>query len=138
MFDHCLYFTTTALARVLERHWTRAFKPFGLTPSQGFMLRVALAKPGLLQSRLADEMVISRPTATRTLDGLQKLGLLERRATGTDGRESAIYPTDTAIALQHTLNAASGQVTASLKKKLGADVFTTAVDQVRAVRNALD
>ena len=50
MFDHCFYFNTTALARILEREWTRAFKPFGLTPSQAFMLRVVLEKPALLQS----------------------------------------------------------------------------------------
>jgi DNA-binding MarR family transcriptional regulator len=78
MFDHCLYFNTTALARLLEREWTRAFKQFGLTPSQAFMLRVVLEKPSLLQRELAKELVISRPTATRTLDGLQKMQLVER------------------------------------------------------------
>ena len=69
MFDQCLYFNTTALARVLEREWTKAFKPFGLTPSQAFMLRAILDKPGLLQSELAAGLAISRPTATRSLDG---------------------------------------------------------------------
>ena len=38
MFDHCLYFNTTALARLVDKEWTQAFKPFGVTPSQGFML----------------------------------------------------------------------------------------------------
>jgi hypothetical protein len=50
MFDHCIYFNTTALARALEREWTAAYKPFGLTPPQGFMLRAVLAKPGIVQS----------------------------------------------------------------------------------------
>ena len=44
MFDHCLYFNTTALARVVEREWAAAFKPFGLTPPQGFLLRLVLAR----------------------------------------------------------------------------------------------
>src|SRR4051812_40213377 len=127
MFDHCLYFNTTALARVLEREWTKAFKPFGLTPSQAFMLRVVLEKPGLLQSELAAELAISRPTATRTLDGLQKMKLLERRTTAHDGRESAILPTALAVTMTEKLNAASAEVTKRLKKELGAAHFDETV-----------
>lgn len=138
MFDHCLYFNTTALARTLEREWTKAFKPFRLTPSQAFMLRVILAKPGLLQSELAAELSISRSTATRTLDGLQSLKLLERRATERDGRESAIEPTALAISMKDELNAASGEVTRRLKKILSVAKFDETVVNVRDVRNGLE
>lgn len=137
MFDQCLYFNTTALARVLEREWAKAFKPFGLTPSQAFMLRAVLGKPGLLQSELATALGISRSTATRTLDGLQQMKLLERRATESDGRESAIQPTSLAVALREKLDAASGEVTKRLKKDLGVDHFNESVAKVRGVRSAL-
>ena len=137
MFDHCLYFNTTALARVLEREWSKAFKQFELTPSQAFMLRVVLKKPGLLQSELAKELAISRSTATRTLDGLQQMKLLERQATANDGRESAIQPTSLGIAMQDQLDAASGAVTKRLKKELGLDQFDETVAKVRNVRSAM-
>lgn len=137
MFDHCLYFNTTALARTLEREWTRAFKPFGLTPSQAFMLRVVLEKPSLLQGQLAQEMAIARPTATRTLDGLQKLELIERRSTESDGREYAIHPTPAALAIRESLNAASAAVTRRLKKQLGAGHFDDTVSKVKQIRSAL-
>jgi len=137
MFDHCLYFNTTALARVLEREWSRAFKPFGLTPPQAFMLRVILEKPGLLQNALATALTISRPTATRTLDGLQDMGLAERRPTETDGREYAIFPTAAAQELKEPLNAASAAVTQRLKKELGASQFKETVEKVRVTRNSL-
>lgn len=137
MFDHCLYFNTTALARVLEREWTRAFKPYGLTPSQAFMLRVVLERPALLQSELAKALAIARPTATRTLDGLQKLELVERRSTATDGREYAIHPTASAIALKDSLNAASGAVTRRLKKELGPACFDDTVTKVKQIRSTL-
>lgn len=137
MFDHCLYFNTTALARVLEREWSKAFKPFGLTPSQAFMLRVVLKKPGLLQSELAKELAISRSTATRTLDGLQQMGMLQRQATENDGRESAIQPTPMGIAMQEQLDAASGEVTKRLKKELGIAHFDETVSKVRAVRSVI-
>lgn len=138
MFEHCLYFNTTALARTLEREWTKAFKPFGLTPSQAFMLRVVLAKPGLLQSELAAELSISRSTATRTLDGLQQLKLLERRATERDGRESAIEPTALAESMKDGINAASAEVTRRLKKELSVAKFDETVANVRAVRVGLE
>ncbi|HWU98325.1 MAG TPA: MarR family transcriptional regulator [Oxalicibacterium sp.] len=138
MFEHCLYFNTTALARTLEREWTKAFKPFGLTPSQAFMLRVVLAKPGLLQSELAAELSISRSTATRTLDGLQQLKLLERRATDRDGRESAIEPTELAESMKDGINAASAEVTRRLKKELSVAKFDETVANVRAVRVGLE
>lgn len=137
MFDRCLYFNTTALARVLEREWSRAFKPFGLTPPQAFMLRAVLAQPGMLQSQLAKELVVSRPTATRGLDGLQDMGLLERRATGGDARESAIFPTPSALAIGSALDAASGAVTRKLKDSLGEDEFGGMVSQLKKARSSV-
>jgi DNA-binding MarR family transcriptional regulator len=136
MFENCLYFNTTALARMLEREYARAFKPFGLTPAQAFMLRVVLEKPGLLQSELAETMVISRSTATRTLDGLQQMKLLQRRATGRDGRESAIEPTKEALTIKDSLKAASAEVGRRLRSRLGAD-FEETVGRVRGVRISL-
>jgi len=137
MFDHCLYFNTTALARVLDRAWSRAFKPFGLTPPQAFMLRAVLTHPGLLPSELARELVVSRPTATRSLDGLQQLGLLERRSTGADAREAAIYPTEAAVALHAALDAASGQVTRGLKGTLGEAHFNEMVADIKSARSSV-
>jgi MarR family transcriptional regulator, temperature-dependent positive regulator of motility len=138
MFDHCLYFNTTALARRLDREWTEAFAPFGLTPSQGFMLRAVLERPGMAQSALAAEMSIARPTATRALDGLARLELIERQPGEADRREVTIHPTAQGRALQAGLNAASGAVTARLKRLLGPQAFVDVVSQVKGVRAALD
>ncbi len=137
MFEECLYFNTVALARRLEREWAVAFKPFELSPSQAFLLRTILSQPGLLQCELADSLAISRPTATRVLDGLAAKGLIERRNSGQDGREYCIYPTRKATVLQTPLNEASGKVTKRLKKLLNEDVFAEAVEKVRTVRSAM-
>jgi DNA-binding MarR family transcriptional regulator len=137
MFDHCLYFNTTSLARVVEREWTRAFKPFGVTPSQGFMLRLVLARPGLSQYEIADELTISRPTATRLIDGLQALGLVERRAAEHDGRHWSVFPTRKATEMHDAINAASGAVTRRIQQVVGRDNFLDTVGKVRAVCSAL-
>ena len=137
MFDHCIYFNTTALARQLEKEWARAFDPFDLTPPQAFMLRVILGQPGLAQCEIAKFLAISRPTATRAIDGLAAKGMIERRGSEYDGREQAIYPTAAAVSIHASLNEASGKVGKRLKKVLGDDVFTDTVNKVREARAAL-
>ena len=93
MFDQCLYFNTSALARRLEREWTEAFEPFGVTPPQGFMLRAVLERPGMLQRELSEVLSIARPTATRSLDGLEARGYIGafdvNRGTGWHQRTAA-------------------------------------------------
>ena len=137
MFDHCLYFNTTALARQLEREWAKAFEPFDLTPPQAFLLRAVLDQPGLMQCEIATALTIARPTATRALDGLMAKGLIERRSSERDGREQSIFPTASAIAMHALLNEASFKVGRRLKKLLGADVFADTVARVHGVRSAL-
>lgn len=137
MFEQCLYFNTTSLARQLEREWVKAFKPFGLTPSQAFMLRVILDKPQSYQNELAKEMNITKPTASRGLDGLAKLGLIERRISELDAREIQIYPTAKAKELKNDLNTASGEVTKKLKRLLGSNEFDDVVGKLRGISSAL-
>ena len=137
MFEECLYFNSTSLARKLERLWSRAFAPFGLTPAQAFMLRVILEKPGSLQSAVAAQMNVTRSTATRTIDGLEKLELVQRRGTSRDGREFEIHPTAKALKMREALNRASGTVTRNLKQALGTDVFERVVSGIRTTQNSL-
>ncbi|SDE43353.1 MarR family winged helix-turn-helix transcriptional regulator [Paraburkholderia lycopersici] len=137
MFDHCLYFNTTALARRLEREWAEAFECFELTPPQGFMLRAVLERPGSLQRELADLLFIARPTATRVLDGLEARGYVERQRTEGDGREVAIVPTAQALAIREALNAASAAVTSRLKRTLGGEAFGNTVSRLRTARATL-
>jgi MarR family transcriptional regulator, temperature-dependent positive regulator of motility len=137
MFEHCLYFNTTALARQLEREWADAFAPFELTAPQAFMLRTVLDKPGLLQREIADSMAISRPTATRALDGLAAKGFIQRMGSEHDGREQTVHPTPAAIAIHADLNEASRAVAKRLKKVLGQECFADTVSKIRNVRSAL-
>lgn len=133
MFDHCIYFNTAALARQLERIWAKAFRPFDLTPPQAFLLRAVLERPGMLQSELADALKVTRPTATRALDGLEARRLIERRATKRDGRECEIFPAPDALPLKVPLNEASGEVTKRLKAILGETAFASFVARTKAI-----
>ena len=133
MFDHCIYFNTMALSRQLDRIWTEAFKPFDLTPAQAFTLRATLNKPGMLQSELAQTLHIARATATRAIDGLEKRGLLLRRASRNDKRECEIHPTVEALKLQALLDEASAAMSSHLRSELGDRFFSDFVDHAKCI-----
>ncbi|GCB02720.1 MarR family winged helix-turn-helix transcriptional regulator [Ralstonia sp. SET104] len=138
MFEHCLYFNTTALARTVEREWAAAYAPFGVTPPQGFVLRVVLKRPGVLNRELAEVLGIARPTATRLVDGLIAKSLVERQPSAEDGREWNLFPTDAALALEAALQAASAKVARRLREHVGTGVFDDTVQAIRDVRSALN
>ncbi len=104
MFEECLYFNSNALARAVTRIWTAAYKSFDLSPPHAFMLRVVLAKPGLMPRELAAELSLSRSTVTRFLDSLEKRGFLVRKMVAKDGREVQIFPTKSAQEIHEELD----------------------------------
>src|SRR5450830_1914998 len=137
MFDHCLYFNTTALARIVEREWHAAYQPFDLTPPQGFVLRAVLRQPGMLNRELADLLGISRPTASRLLDHLDDKKLIERRSSPADGRESHIFPTAAALALDVPINTVSSEVAQRLRQQIGGAQFDGAIGAMREIREII-
>ncbi len=137
MFEHCLYFNTTSLARQLERHWTRAFKPFGLTPSQAFMLRIILDKNAITATDLSHALNISKATCSRTTEGLVKLDLLKRLPADKDGRSFELHPTQKARAMRDGINQASGEVTKKIKKIIGSESFESTVRNLRNINSEI-
>ena len=137
MFDHCLYFNSSALARLVEREWAVVYAPFGLTPAQGFVLRVVLASPGCLSSEVADTLGIARSTATRLIDNLCEKRLVERRQAESDGREWCVHPTREGKALDRPINDASAKIAKAIRAKVGPDLFESTVSRMHGIRKAL-
>ncbi|WP_081653120.1 MarR family winged helix-turn-helix transcriptional regulator [Paraburkholderia graminis] len=137
MFDHCLYFNASALARLAEREWATVYAQFGLTPAQGFVLRVVLASPGCLSSQVADTLGIARPTATRLIDTLSQKKFVERRQAESDGREWCVFPTRAGKTLERPINDASANIARALRAKIGPELFESAVSSMHSVRKAL-
>lgn len=132
MFDHCLYFNTTSFVRKLEREWADAFRQFGLTPPQAFLLRLILEKKAALQSEIASEMNVARPTATRGIDQLVMLGFVEKLPSDNDGREVIIAPTKKAEEIKSALNHAGSTATKKMKRLLGEELFSNVVETIKS------
>lgn len=137
MFEQCLYFNTTSLARQLEREWTRAFKPYGLTPSQAFMLRVILSKGVIISTDLSLELNISKATCSRTVEGLITLGFVTKIQGDTDGRSHELHPTPKANNISVEINKASSEVTKKIKRIIGSKEFETTVKNLREISSSI-
>lgn len=138
MFEECLYFNSNALARTVSRIWTKAYSQFELSPPHAFLLRVVLAKPGLLPRELAEELSLSRSTITRFMDSLEQRHLLIRKPTGKDGRELQVYPTKRAIEIHQELDASGHALTKLVGDIVGKDEISQTVTKLREVQKLLE
>lgn len=138
MFEECLYFNSNALARTVTRIWTDAYKPFELSPPHAFMLRVVLAKPGLMPRELAAELSLSRSTVSRFLDSLEKRGFLVRKMTTQDGRELQIYPTESSQKIHVSLDRTGKELSKRMAGLIGKTELSSTIDNIRKFQKALE
>ena len=138
MFEECLYFNSNALARTVSRIWTEAYRAFDLSPPHAFLLRVVLARPGLLARELAVELSLSRSTVTRFLDSLEKRGLVIRKSGSQDGREVQVYPTKAARKIHEKLEHAGGKLTRLMATTIGRDDLSRTVAKLRELQQILE
>ena len=138
MFEECLYFNSNALARTVTRIWTDAYRAFDLSPPHAFLLRLVLAKPGLLAHELATELNLSRSTVTRFLDSLEKRGYLSRKPTADDGREVQVYPTRKATVIHQKLDQTGRKLTKHMGSLLGKEELSSTIANLRIFQQTLE
>ena len=73
--------------------------PLGLYPGQEFVLLQLANQSAIAQSELAERMCVEAPTVTRSLQRLEKAGLVYRQADSEDGRIQRVHLTEQGAAL---------------------------------------
>lgn len=139
MFDRCLYFNVNALARVVNKQWTEAFKQFDLSPAHGYMLRVVLSQPGISQKQLADELRLEKSTITRFIDVLVKKGFVVRKRGNTeDARELSIYATKQAKEIHTKLEDLGDILYQTMVSKMGLENLELLVGGLREATKEIE
>jgi DNA-binding MarR family transcriptional regulator len=81
------------LGRQLDRLLERRLSELGLNRTQAMVIFALSRRPGLKALELCPHARVEPANVTRTLQALERLGLLERRSHPTDGRASLFYLT---------------------------------------------
>ncbi|CCG42229.1 transcriptional regulator SlyA [Magnetospirillum molischianum] len=93
-------FDLARLARLWRARLDERLAPLGLTQAKWtILLHLSKADGHLPQRELVDRVGVEGPTLVRVLDGLERLGLLERRDCPTDRRSKIVHLTPAATPL---------------------------------------
>jgi hypothetical protein len=64
-YAQCLYFTSNALARKVEKLAIESWKPAGLPPSHAYLLLMVLEEPGQQPGNISAHLQLTPSTVTR-------------------------------------------------------------------------
>src|SRR6187455_3598519 len=98
----CVYFSSAAFARKVEKIAVESWKPVGLAPSHGYLLMHVIDEPGAQPGALADQLQLQPSTITRLMEKLEEKKLVVRT---TEGKLTNVYPTPKARAMLPDLKA---------------------------------
>jgi MarR family transcriptional regulator, organic hydroperoxide resistance regulator len=77
-----------------------AFSEIGLYPGQEMLLFQLWQEEGVTQSQLVEKLCVEPPTVTKTLQRLEKAGIIERKQDPEDARVSRVFLTPKGEALK--------------------------------------
>ena len=89
-YNQCVYFSSAAFARKVEKIAVESWKPVGLAPSHGYLLMHVIEEPGVQPGCLADQLQLQPSTITRLIEKLEEKKLVVRT---TEGKQTNVYPT---------------------------------------------
>ena len=72
-FSKCLYFSSQALARKVEKLAIESWKPTGLSPSHAYLLILVLREPGLQPTTVGEQLQLTPSTITRLVEKLHPI-----------------------------------------------------------------
>jgi DNA-binding MarR family transcriptional regulator len=105
-----LGYQVNALARLLATLLHREIAPHGVAPGQFAQLLALYDRDGRTPSELSRAVSIEPGTMTKTLQRMERDGLVERRRDPRDGRAVTIHLTEHATRLEPDLKKAAARV----------------------------
>jgi MarR family transcriptional regulator, organic hydroperoxide resistance regulator len=128
-FCSCFYFTTSKMARSINKMAQEEFSTTGLSPTYAFVLMTVNEKPGIAQNEICEIIHVTPSTLTRFIDKLEGKGLVKRH---NEGKNSFIYSTEEGIKLQKDIEKSWTNLYARYSKILGyeeGDKLTKLIDE---------
>ena len=96
-YCNCVYFSSGALARKIEKKAIEVWDSVKLSPSHGYLLLMVLDQPGIQPTAIVEELLLAPSTITRLIEKLEEKKLVRRTA---EGKITNVYPTARAKAMR--------------------------------------
>lgn len=134
-YAQCLYFTSAALARKVEKLANESWKKVALSPSHAYLLIAVLEEPGIQPTALAEHLQLQPSTITRLIEKLEGKKLVIRT---TEGKLTNVYPTPKAKELQPKLAACMKGFWEAYSRILGKEESNKLVKDLARIADKLD
>jgi DNA-binding MarR family transcriptional regulator len=133
-YSKCLYFTSNALARKVEKLAIESWKRVDLSPSHGYLLMLILEEPGMQPGNIASQMQLTPSTITRLIEKLEAKKLVVRT---TEGKITNVYPSPKAKEMRSELYACVNNFSETYSKVLGKEETLKLVQSMNKVSDKL-
>jgi DNA-binding MarR family transcriptional regulator len=137
VIEQSLGYLVNALARAFTRALADRIRPHGVTPAQWAVLLVLWAEDGQTQTVLSRRVAIETPTMVRTLDRMERDGLVERRRDPRDRRRVNVTLTEQGRSLRDVLVPCAVAVNEVATSDMDREERLQAVEYVRRMLTAL-
>jgi DNA-binding MarR family transcriptional regulator len=124
---------------VLEHAMAEALKPHGITPTQYNVLRIlrGAGEAGLCRSEIIERMIARVPDATRLLDRMEAVALVERQRSAEDRRFVTTRITAAGLRLLAELDAAIVELHRRQFAALDEEGLRTLIDLLALARESV-
>jgi DNA-binding MarR family transcriptional regulator len=134
-YAQCLYFTSQALARKVEKLANEIWQQVDLSPSHAYLLMAVLEEPGLQPGMLANQLQLQPSTITRLIEKLESKKLVIRT---TEGKITNVYPTPKSRDLQPKLKQCQAQFYQRYSQQLGKEESAKLVMDMANIADKLE
>jgi DNA-binding MarR family transcriptional regulator len=128
-----LGYQVNVMARLFERALRERIAPHGVVPGQYPALLCLYEENGLTQAEIGSRVHIEQPTIAKTLQRMERDGLIRREPDPDDRRRVRIHLTSAARALEHTLAATAREINARAVDGLGTAEAARLLDTVTRI-----
>jgi DNA-binding MarR family transcriptional regulator len=133
-YCECLYFTSNALARKVEKLAVEAWKPVDLSPSHAYLLMMVIEEPGLQPGTISDHLQLTPSTISRLIEKLEEKKLVVRV---TEGKITNVYASPAGKNLLPQLKACVDDFYKSYSDILGKEESSRVVNGIRKLADKL-
>ena len=134
-YCNCLYFTTNALARKIEKLATESWKKVNMSPSHAYLLLLVLEEPGMQAGQIAEQLQLTPSTITRLIEKMEEKKLVIR---ATEGKLTNVYPTQKGKDLKPQLKQCVEEFSEKYVKILGKEESKTFIRNMNIMADKLE